>query len=276
MTERQYAARARPFGRERGPRLVLVGLAVFVAVALVKPWPDAATGPRQSASPDRAFAPASPSVGPTDSVRPTAAPGPNAMACLAGDVEQVVTLERTGSGRVQSWIVSVDEVATDPLSLHVAPITVFSAHAVGVGVCAPDRGPSTAPSAGPDGDHGQAAMVVDVRLIGARGGAGPIDLGAPFPLDGQSGGVDDAVLFQPPPGIAVVPPTPPLSSPTAWPSGSAAASGRATPGATASSSPDLAFWATGSYAIGFSFSSDQPGTIRWVRVEFVPGVGATG
>src|SRR6476646_8212216 len=96
MTDRQYSARGRPFGRERGPRIVLTGLALFVLVAIVKPWPGASDR-RPDASGATALAPptASPSPGASEAPIPTPTAEPNTMACLAGDVEQIVTLERS-------------------------------------------------------------------------------------------------------------------------------------------------------------------------------------
>jgi hypothetical protein len=267
MTDRQYSALGRPFGRERGPRIVLTGLALFVLVAIVKPWPGASD--RRPDASGTALAPptASPSRGPSEAPIPTPTAEPNTMACLAGDVEQIVTLERSVGRKVQSWIASVDEVAPDPLALHVAPISIFSVHVIGFGVCAVDPG-GLAAGGGAGGaaepGSGQAATIVDVREeTGPAAATTLVDLGAPIALAEQSGGVAAARLYGPPAVSAVASSPAPGRTPAAPAPGP---SGSIEPGA----------WPPGSYAIGFTFPSDRPGTIRWIRVVLAAGAGGPG
>jgi hypothetical protein len=261
MTETQYSARERPFGRERGPRIALIGLAIFVLVAIVKPWPAATGGQRPGAT--GGIAAASPSTNPNaTSPIPTSTPGPNAMACLAGDVEQIVTLERPAGGKVQSWIAAVDEAAPDPLALRVAPISIFSTHVAGIGVCAPDRGSSASPLVGAAADRVQAATVLDVQVIvDASAASRAVDLGPPVALDGQSTDTGAARLY---------------GAPSTPAPGRTPAPSRSSPGPGPSTAIDRPSWVAGSYAIGFAFPSDRPGTIRWVRVLLTPGAAGSG
>ncbi len=248
---------------------MLVGLAIFVLAALIKPWAGAATNHSRDDSRTVAGAYPAASTGQLESTAPTPTPGPNAMSCLAGDIEQVVILERTASGRVQSWIAAVDQEAQDPVDLDLIPLSVFSIHVVGVGVCAPDREPSGASNV----RHRQAAIVVEVRLVGARGASGVV-LGAPRPLGGQLGGPSDALLFGAPEANAVTAPT---SSAASSAGGSSARS--SAPSASPAPAPSqvgAGFWPTGSYAIGYAFDSDPPGRVRWVRLDLAAGVGAAG
>jgi hypothetical protein len=261
MTEGQYSARARPFGRERGPRIALTGLAIFVLVAIVKPWPAATGGQRPGATGGTAVASLSTNPGAASPI-PTPTPGPNAMACLAGDVEQIVTLERTAGGKVQSWIAAVDEEAPDPLGLPVAPISIFSTHVAGIGVCAPDRGSSAQPVVDGAADRVQAATILDVQVIvDASGASRAVDLGGPVALDGQSTDTGAARLYGAP--------STPVPGRTQAPS-------RSSPGPGPSSAIDRLSWVAGSYAIGFAFPSDRPGTIRWIRVLLTPGAAGSG
>jgi hypothetical protein len=263
MTDRQYSARGRPFGRERGPRLVLTGLAIFVLVAIVKPWPGTTDG-GPDASGGTSLAPsARPSSARSAAPIPTTTAEPNTMACLGGDVEQIVTLERGAGRTIQSWIASVDETAPDPVDLQVAPISIFSVHVIGLGVCAVDPGGGAASGGGEPGS-GQAATILDVREeAGPAGAIALVDLGAPIALVEQSGGVATARLYGPPPASEIAPSPVPGRTPPA-----------PTPGPSGAIEPRP--WPLGSYAIGFTFPSDRSGQIRWIRVVLTAGAGGPG
>ena len=272
MSQTEYAATARPYGRQRGPRIVAAALALFVVVAIVKPWPDGTTG-RRPATPDGS---ATGSAFAVASVSPTAASasvGPNTMACLSGDRPQVVTVERAAGREIRSWIAVVDEQQPTPVGLRQSPISIFSSHVVGLGVCAPEQGSVEAPPAvaspanasatpRPTSRRDPAATIVVVTMLGGTGGTGAavnVEVGPALP--GQTSGIDTARLYGPPAAAASA--------------AQAAASDKPAAGSPAPRKP-TASWPVGSWAIGFRYADDGPGVVRWVLVDILPGAAGSG
>jgi hypothetical protein len=250
------------FERRRAPTIVVSGVVLFLLVALVKPWSfgegGSAAGPAATASVRSIGAAPTPALTPAPSPSPTPIPDPNAMACLTDDTEQIVLIERWAGNEVRSWIASTDLVVADPLDPRLVPIPIFSAHVIGLGVCAPRA---------PIGAQRPAAILLDVRSI-VRTVDGPraADLGGPERLTVATSGPEPAVLYGPPAGS-----TPLAPAATAGRSGSPMASA-----AASASSGTWPVWPTGSYAIGFRFASDGPDVVRWLRVDLIKGAGAAG
>ena len=188
------------------------------------------------------------------------------MACLAGETEQVVTVERTAGREVRSWI-AVPYISTSgPLDPRLEPLTIFSTHVVGLGVCAASTTPGPSPIGGPAGaGEASGATLTNVRSIRQIAGAvGSVDLGLPSLLPGALNGHDPALLYGPPSGAEA---------------GSSTASGAPTTGAPGArpSGPEpsssQSAWRAGSYAIAFHFSFDDVTVVRWLRVDLVSGAG---
>jgi hypothetical protein len=264
VSQTQYAAHARFFRRQQGPLIVATAIVVFVAVGIVKPWPEASSGRRAGTSGAVATASA---TAPASGSAPVAAPpvGPNTMSCLAGETEQVVAVERSAGREIRSWIAAVDEERDGPLGLRGVPISIFSTDVIGLGVCAPDgTAPASPAFGGALGDRDrQAATILDVQKI-TETGTGPIaiDVGVPSPLSGQSAGADTARLYAPP--LATT------AGRSQDPGGGSPAPGSLRP------SIDEGVWPTGFYAIAFAFGSDPPGVVRWLRIELMPGAADQG
>jgi hypothetical protein len=271
VNQTEYTATARPYGRQRGPRIVATALALFVLVAIVKPWPDGTTG-RRPTPPDGSATPsarAAASVSPTTA---TASVGPNTMACLTADRPQVVTIERAVGTEIRSWIAVVDEPA--PVALGQSRISIFSSHVVGLGVCAPDRGSAAAPPAvasptnasalpGPTSRRDPAATILVVTMLGARGASGaPVSVAVGPALPGQTSGGDTARLYGPPVNAAASP-------------AQAAASFRPASGGPVPAEA-TASWPVGSWAIGFRYADDGPAVVRWVLIDILPGAAGSG
>jgi hypothetical protein len=271
MTRTEYTAAARPFGRQRGPRIAATVLALFIFVAIVKPWPDGSAG-RHSFDPDRS--PSASLSGSAATPRPAApSNGPNTMACLAGDQPQVVTVERASGREVRSWIAVADEQQPLPAGLRQVPISIYSDHIVGLGVCGPDREAAATPLATPPAGSAaepeptprrdpQAATFVALALsdeIGAAGVYTDVVLGPP--LSGQTSGIDSARLYGPPP-------TPRQSTAEVRSSSSTSAG--------VPHRDDAAAWPTGRWAIGFRYAGDAPSLVRWAVVDILPVGGDRG
>ncbi len=255
------------FERARAPSVLVGCIVTFLLVALLKPWSfrqDGSEGGRQGTHESVAGANGL-AAGATSSLpasfaspTPTAVPDPNAMACLTDDTEQVVLIERWAGNEVRSWVASTDLIVPGPLDPRLTPISIFSSHVIGLGVCA---------ARAPIGAQRPAATLLDVRsIVQAADGPGAIDLGRPELITQRPSGPEPAVLYGPPAASA-----PPKPTRTTAPSGSPTASG-GTP-APAGTWPS---WPTGSYAIAFRFASDRPNVVRWLRVDLIKGAGGAG
>jgi hypothetical protein len=262
----------RRFERRRAPSIIVAGIIAFLVIALVKPWsfgPDRSDGTRPGSSGSIAAASALLAAAATPAVAtppptPTPVPDPNAMACLTDETEQIVLIERWAGNEVRSWVASADVLATGPLDPRLVPVTVFSSHVIGLGVCAPRA---------QLGAQRPAARLLEIfSIVRATDGNHAIDLGPPEVITVQPSGPEPAVLYgvpraalpNPSPGGSIVPP--PVRS--ASPSGVPARSPDIAP------APDAwATWPTGSYAIGFRFPSDDPNLVRWLRVDLSKGAG---
>jgi hypothetical protein len=122
-------------GPDRGPALIVIAIAVFVAVALIKPWPDAA-GPRATFGPATAPPTAVPSVDPLAAIR---------LDCQDPPSWRIFTRERWPGGQLRSWrSLEPLAVASGPLdpALRAVPI---SPEIVALGYCAPWDGPERPP-----------------------------------------------------------------------------------------------------------------------------------
>lgn len=254
----------------RAPSILAAAMAAFLLIALIKPWSFGATS-RPEPSPtgsDALAAGPTPSPAPT----PTSSPkifDPNEMACLTDETDQVVLLERWSGNEVRSWVAAVDMIVGDPLDDRLVPITVFSTHVIGLGVCAPRT----------IGGGPPAAELLDVRaIVQDASGRRAVDLGESERISLESSDPEPAVLYGAP--YATRPsPTPALrrldsnfdpndpKPPSKPPTSSAGA---------ALSAADLATWPTGAYAIGFRFPSDGTPIVRWLRIDLVKGAGAAG
>lgn len=248
-----------PFQRPREPSILVAVIAGFLLIALVKPWSfaeNASDGGRSGApgaipSGTGLKIDGEPSLAPTPSIL-----DPNAMACLTDQIEQVVIIERWTGHEVRSWVASMDVTSSGPLDARLVPISIFSSHVIGLGVCAPRALVGT---------KGPAARLLDVQaIVQAAGGRVVVDIGTPAPITVQPSGPDLAVLYGAP---ALT-----LSKASAGPAASepppGTSSGRGLPAPT-----DRATWPTGSYAIAFRFPSDAPYVVRWLRIDFVRGAG---
>lgn len=250
-----------PFQRPREPSVLVAVVAAFLLIALVKPWSFGENGSDSGGSAAPGAIPsgtghgidAEPSPAPTSTIL-----DPNAMACLTDQMEQVVIIERWAGHEVRSWVASVDMTASGPLDARLEPVSIFSSHVIGLGVCAPRAQVGT---------QGPAALLLDVQsIVQAAGGQMAVDIGRPAPITVQPSGQDLAVLYGAP-GVT-------LSRASAGPAASEppprTSSGTGLPAPT-----DLATWPTGSYAIAFRFPSDAPYLVRWLRIDLVRGAGAS-
>jgi hypothetical protein len=262
-----------PFRRPREPSIILAVIAVFLLVALLKPWSFGENGASNGQLSDRGAIPipsgseqaadGQPSLAATPTVL-----GPNTMACLTDATEQVVILERWAGHEVRSWVAAADMTASGPLDERLEPIPFFSTHVIGLGICAPRTG---------SGTQQPAARLVDVTSI-VKTADGPlaVDLGVPDPITLQMGGSEPASLYGAPrtiPPEASVGPSrldAGASPPTLEMPRQTSATGVSTP------SGGLAPWPTGSYAIAFQFPSAGSHIIHWLRIDLIQGAGASG
>lgn len=233
--------------RPRGPSIIVAAFALFLLLALVKPWSFGGSGSGGAASTPDPGASDLVTRLPAPSPMPTTTPDPNAMPCLAGDVEQVVAIERWPGNEVRSWIATDDATVSGPLDPRLARIVIYSTHVLGVGICA---------SRALGGGLGAGAWIRDVQaIVPTSDGPKAIDLGSRDSISGEFGAVDAAVLYGPP-SIRVGP----LES-------RSPALGHG---------PVFSPWPTGSYAIAFSFPGDPPSQIRWLRIDLSDGAGKPG
>jgi hypothetical protein len=256
---------------------VFAALAIFIAVALVKPWgPPAA--PRAggldsglAATPGERASSGDVVGAPDESVEPAPAA---ATSCLSSDAEQLVVFEQWPGNEVRSWIAVPDVPATGPLDPALRPVVVYAAHAVGIGLCAPTSATaSDDSSAAPIGEH--AAEIVDLQTVGpGSSGSTLVDLGAPTELAAIRLGVDAVRLYRPsfggPADAAATDSRPPAPSSKPGPSAAASDDRSSAPSGT----PPAAAWPLGGYAIGFTYAFDPAGTTRWLRFELARGGGA--
>ena len=256
----------------RGPRVVVAVLAAFLVIAILKPWSfggDGSTGVARPApvtsTPSAAeVASASPPI-----AMPTAAPeidDPNAMPCLTDSTDQVVMIERWAGHEVRSWVAAVDLTdAVGPLDPRLVPVTIFSSHVIGLGVCAPRDLAGSGPPAAEL--RGVMAIVMD-----GDGSPMAVCLGPPEPITWPGTGPEPAVLYGAP---AVADPTPPVT-PAPVPGDSASPS--LLPYELDDPLLDVANapWPAGEYALRFRFSGDAPGVLRWLRIELKGGAAGSG
>ncbi len=248
----------------RRASILAAAIVVALALAVVKPWSLGQAGPgaNGSAIPLRATPTGSPGIA---SVSPTTPAGdPNAMACLAGEAEQVLTVERSADREVRSWIAVPGLAATGPLDPRLVPLTIFSSHVVGLGVCAARPGTGASPvSEAPTAGSESGATLVDVRSITLVAGvATATDLGPPQLLPDALNGQDPALLYGPPS----------VGGPAATASATTQAS-RATGSPSPPASSGEAAWRAGWYAIAFRFASDDASVLRWLRIDLATGAG---
>jgi hypothetical protein len=265
---------AAPAGGPRRASILASSIVVALALAVLKPWSLVQTGPGTGASGSAVPLWATPTGSPgSASTSPSAPPGdPNAMACLADETEQVLTVERSADREVRSWIAAPELAATGPLDPRLVPLTVFSSHVVGIGVCAARTAAGVSPTPGAGGPGaGSGATILDVESITIVSGvAVAADLGPPQLLAGALNSTDPAPLYGPPPtGVPAA-----TSSHAGAPSAHASVTTRATDVQdSASPTPGEAAWRAGSYAIAFRFPFDAGTVVRWLRIDLVTGVG---
>ena len=258
----------------RTPSILAASIAVFLLIALVKPWSFGASPQPDAPATGVPAATAALAAGPTPSPAATPSPtpaivDPNAMACLTDESDQIVLLERWSGNEVRSWVAAVDMIVADPLDDRLQPVTVFSTHVIGLGVCAPRSSGEAVP----------AAQILDVRAIVAdAGGRRSVDLGEPERISLESHDPEPAVLFGAP---AATRPSPTPGLRRLDSNFDPHDPGRASAPPTRSGGPvlavaDFAIWPTGSYAIGFRFGSDATTVVRWLRIDLLKGAGAAG
>ena len=234
------------FERPRGPSTVVALILAAVLLAIVKPWSAGEPGP--SAGPSSAGLAASGGIAAPPQPTPVQRVDPNGMQCLAGDVEQVVAIDRFARDEVRNWIAVLDVPADGPLDPRLVPITIHSSHVVGLGICGRWTG---------DGSE-IAGRILAVHLV-LKTPAGPTatNLGAPAPITLALGGLDAAVLYGPPSGSIASQRPPPASA-------------RST---GASTGP--AAWPAGDYVLAFRYSSDGADTVRWIAIHLLPSADAS-
>ena len=261
-----------PFGRPREPSILVVVIAAFLLIAILKPWSFGEDGP-DAGRPGAGAIPFGSGPVSEDEPSPASSPSildPNAMACMTDATEQVVIIERWAGHEVRSWVAAADMTVSEPLDERLVPISIFTSHVIGLGICA---------SRDLTGTQQPAARLLDVQsIVQAASGPLAVDLGRPDPITVQLRGPEPALLYGAPavtlPGSPASPSRPgPLADPTA----TGPAPGTSTPGMGLPSPTDAwATWPTGSYAIEFAFPSDGPNVMRWLRIDLIPGAGAAG
>ncbi len=239
-----------PPGQFPGPRFLVATVAVFFLLAIGKPWSFVGGGSAPGRPDIASHAPASTNV-PTVATASPAAPAvrkTNAMACLSGETEQLVTIERWPGHEVRSWDAMSGQSALGPLDSRLHPVAIFSSHVVGLGICARLVG-GTEPA--------PAARLLDVQAITGTigGGRTAIDLGIPDPMIEQDEDAGSARLYGPP--ATVTPGGAPPEHVTSAPS----------------RTPDWSAWPTGSYALAYAYSTDGPQVRRWLRLDLTEGAG---
>jgi hypothetical protein len=260
-----------PFTRPREPRILVAVIAAFLLIALVKPW---SFGENRSASGRSGSGTAIPSGGglAIDGEASLATPAiqdPNAMPCLSNAQEQVVIIERWAGHEVRSWVAATDIIVSGPLDERLVPISVFSTHVVGLGVCGPRARIGT---------QQPAAKILDVQgMVHTDSGPVAVDLGRPDPITLELSGQDPARLYGAP---LAAPPSSSVSPPRVDPGADPTPTEqpRRIPASdTGLPSPDGGWttWPTGSFAIAFRFQADGSNVIRWLRLDLIQGAGSS-
>ena len=239
--------------RSRTPSLLVVAIAGFLAVAVLKPWTfglagEAGTQPAPTRPADVAAPGQGPSAAPTTEIA-----DPNAMACMSADTDQLVTVERWVGHEIRTWVAVPDTIGSGPLDQQVPTISIFSNRVVGIGICS-RRAPAVASGSAtdpPGHDVAPGARILIVRSI-PEGSSDTVAFGngLPVPITVQRSDPDAAVLYRSP---AVAKPD---RSPD--PSGS---------------EPPAPAWPLGQYAIAFRFDSDGASVVRWLRIDLLRGPG---
>ncbi len=250
-----------------------VATVVLIGLAIAKPWSLV-----QTRAPNAETAVSAPAVTlPAQSAIPSTPLGdPKAMACLAGDSAQVVTIERSAGREVRSWIAVRASAATGPLDPGLPTLAIFSTHIVGLGVCAARATSRSSPRVGEEqGRNSSAATVIDVQWItDVSGVPAAVDLGPPTLLPDPLNDLDPALLYGPPPVDAAVPP---VNGPSRPSPGGVGASPTPAPATATSPSSSPSFggqtWRPGVYVIAFRFPSDDLAVMRWLRLDLMAGAG---
>jgi hypothetical protein len=241
----------------RGPTIVGGVLVAFLLLAILKPW--------AGAQPESGFLPSEPPsasaaivVASTPPPTPEVLPDPNGMACLTDRPTQVLTLQRSTTGEVRSWVVAPDG-SLDPNDPALSTVTLYSRRFVGIGIChgqldgagdAATAAPGT--TSGPGSSEVQRATILDVRLLlGTPTAPKTVDLGAPSAITTRLDAPDSAILFGPPT------------------SGSAVGSA----GPVLLGGPVPIVWSAGTYLFGYRLFGDavsgarSPAVVSWLRIE---------
>jgi hypothetical protein len=261
----------------RVPSVLAAAIAAFLILAVVKPWSFGGGGPDSV----RPTAPGTLPAGSGPIIHDEPSPSatvviadPDGMACLSGDTDQLVAIERWPGHEIRSWVATSDTIASGPLDKHIVTISIFSTHVTALGMCAERAAGAGSPDGGSGGIVHASAKLLDVRsIVETAAGQTPVDLGAPVPIPVRSNDLDAARLYGPPNAIPGGSPSPsgrdPSSSAAARPRTSAQGSARAPTSAPA----DVPAWPLGAYAIAFRFDSDPPDLVRWVRLDIIRGAG---
>lgn len=138
-------------GAERGPAGLAALAAALLMIAILKPWTNLANAPSAPRQPPPP-APTLPALAartslPTADAGPTTVPrpdGPDDLRCLWPGGWRLVTIERGMAREVRTWIVVAPLAASGPLDPRFVPVRVTSTTLLGVGLCAPARGPGAA------------------------------------------------------------------------------------------------------------------------------------
>jgi hypothetical protein len=217
---------------DRGPGLLVVAIVIFVAVALIKPWPGGA-----------APAPASGQVRPPSTDVPTDVPSADPLAGIRLDCQdppgfRIFSRESWSRGTLRSWR-TFDPLAeaSGPLDAAIPDVPIGPG-ILGLGYCAAWSGSDRPPD-----DAAVQAWATSLT------GGGPVPLRL----------VPASATLHPPLGGLYLPPavggsTPPTPRPTPKSSG--------VPGVA----PDGPTWAPGTYV----FELAAPGWQRWWAITVLP------
>jgi hypothetical protein len=241
------------FERRRGPSILVGVVAILVLVALVKPWSfgdGSSTG--GSHVPNRTIGPRAAVDG---GAVPSASPGPpdlNALACLSGDTEQLVLLERWPGNEIRSWVAVADSDSIGATNAASPTTIIHSSHVIGIGIC---------PRLSSGGSSFGSAHLLDVLAISpSTTGRISVDLGVPEPITLVTESPEWALLYGPATGAPV--------------GGGPRAGTSASPVGT--SAPVSATWAAGVYLLAFTFPLDPTEQVHWLHVEIRAGARGAG
>jgi hypothetical protein len=182
---------ARLGGPESGVRRVVLVVAVFLAIAIAKPW-GWASGPDDHRTARASRADAAPSTGvPTvpplrlaHSVLLTSAsilqsgtaPVGGDVACYPSTGWRIATIDGTGVDRLRTWYSLVPGWESGPTDAGIPLVRVFARDLVALGFCAPTTDAQSIAMAGIQGWHiaGGRAVPIDLARLA---GSSPRDLG---------------------------------------------------------------------------------------------------